>query len=163
MSMQELDKPDMTNHTSPIDWNRKARDLQSIRDTIERHRYSTDGPRKVQALRFAFVIAVAGTTVSSFLRSSEGVAASFLAGGTAYWLVTLLSSLPKTWTELLDLKLASYEPTDIDAYRELQAKSRANYLGSNDLRTWQELEASALRSAAALDGPRTSAFLSKQI
>lgn len=163
MSMQELDTTVMTSTTSHTDWNRKTKDLESIRDTIERYRYSTVGPRKVQAMRVTFMILVVGSTISFCLRSAEGFAATCIAGVIAYWLVSFLGTRPRTWTELLDSKLASYEPIHVDAYRELQAKSRTNYLDANDLREWLELEAAALRNAAGLDGTKASAFLSKQV
>jgi hypothetical protein len=163
MSMQKFEARDMTSTTSDENRNMKAKHLESIRAAMERRRYRQLGPRKAQATRVAFLILAVGSTISAFFRSVEVLTVTGIAGGIAYWLVPWFSAQPRTWTELLDSKLASYEPVDVDAYRALQAKSRENYLDYDDLLLWLERERLALRNAAGGDEPNPSAFLNKQI
>ncbi|MDP9912309.1 hypothetical protein J2W27_004435 [Variovorax boronicumulans] len=160
----------------PPDWHAKLRQLQRIDWRRRQRRFCSVGPRTSKA---AFVSVIAFLGVLAVSRSLEWlgwvpVVTAFdmrwsglvsVAGGTmAYVLVQLLSSAPKTWSALLDVDLAAYEPVDRDAYRYLQDRTRSTgYFEHAAIAAWLRDERDAVEMAAGWRKPRNSAFLNKKV
>jgi len=81
--------------------------------------------------------------------------------GAALWIV-LTSKLPNSWSGVLINALAEYDPLDVQAYRDLQHRTRVT--GSLDymyLAEWCHRERAALEDAARLRSPRAACLTRK--
>ncbi|MDP9877694.1 hypothetical protein J2W25_001999 [Variovorax boronicumulans] len=158
------------------DWHAKLRQLQRIDWRRRQRMFSSVGPRTSKA---ALVSVAAFLGVLAVSRSLEWlgwvpVATAFdmrlsglisVAGGAiAYVLVQLWSVAPKTWSALLDVDLAAYEPVDRQAYRNLQERTRTSgYFEHAAIAAWLRDERDAVEMAAGWRKPRNSAFLNKKV
>ncbi|MNV55853.1 hypothetical protein D3C71_1481040 [compost metagenome] len=158
------------------DWHTKLRQLQRIDWRRRQRRFSSVGPRTSKAtvasmMAFLGVLAVSRAlewigwvpVVTIFDMRWSGLL-SIAGGAAAYVLVQLWSSAPKTWSALLDVDLATYEPVDRDAYRYLQDRTRSTgYFEHAAIALWLRDERDAVEMAAGWRKPRNSAFLNKKV
>lgn len=73
------------------------------------------------------------------------------------------STQPRTWCEVLDRELASYDPVDKDSYRDLQQKIRAlGFFDAGTLMDWCQRESDAVVRVLEADQPKTT-FRDKRV
>lgn len=108
------------------------------------------------------------TLVSIAILSITGVHAVYTlcAAFVIFLLVTWRSSLPLTFTEILDSALADYEPLDVHAFRELQQTTQIKRarLCPLDVADWHAVELAALDQADGVKRKNgASRFLDKEL
>lgn len=79
-----------------------------------------------------------------------------------YALIQWFSSLPRSWTERIGNLLSSYEPVDIDAYRQLQDQTVTFDLETHYLEEWIRKERKAIDDAIGSSHKQLK-FLSKKL
>jgi len=162
--------------STPPDWHEKLQQLQRIDWRRRQRRFSSVGPRTSKATGFSVLVFI------TLLASSRGLEwlgllpsavvfdmrwsglVSIAGGAVAYALMQTFSSTPKTWSALLDVDLAIYEPVDLDAYRLLQDRTRATgYFEHVAIAEWLRDERDAVKTGAGWRKPRNSAFLNRKV
>lgn len=148
--------------TPPEDTSTRRKQLRGI-EVAGRHMFhnggASMGPRALQAVGLAFVAAIIGAFFFGIGMMVALTAATYLA--TMY-----LSKSAPSWGDLLDRRLAGYDPLDKAAYRTLQAATEdARRLESWHFYTWLDYEHSALDAADGIKKVPTekSLFLRKKL
>ncbi|EFH6694732.1 hypothetical protein GNY16_20290 [Escherichia coli] len=148
--------------TPPEDTSTRRKQLRGI-EVAGRHMFhnggASMGPRALQAVGLAFVAAIIGAFFFGVGMMVALTAATYLA--TMY-----LSKSAPSWGDLIDRRLAGYDPLDKSAYRTLQAATEdARRLEPWHFYTWLECEHSALDAADGIKKVPTerSWFLRKKL
>lgn len=156
----------------------KFQQLRTIDIAMLRSGQSINGPRFGRATMAGAAVCVALLGLS-YLVENSGLApwatlppdvrhALFwlpyaLGFGVFLW-VNVKSSYPRTWVDLIDAKLAGYEPVDREAYRRLQQRTRdAGFLDYHEVREWVLMERHAVEIASGRLTPSRETFLRKKV
>lgn len=165
---------------APESWRKKLRQLHHIEAILYRRQKSKSGPRASRAMLAAgatcvgmlaaiFGLEHAGMPVSAIpwklARQAVALAPYFVAFG-IFLLVLARSSVPKTWTGLLDQLLVQYNPLDKEAYRRLQQHTRErDHLDTDQVVEWIQAEREAVKASAGWNKPEKydGSFVNKKI
>jgi hypothetical protein len=153
------------------DWTAKLRHLAKIENVLRHRHYSKLGPK----LGFSIVIAVTAFictwSVIEFFKRYGEAEISGTVGLVAAWLICVIagmtsyrfSSLPKTYTDMLDELLTDYNPCSVSAYKALQANVVASGgIYSEPVREWLDNERYAISQAARIK-PVSNRFTNRKI
>lgn len=131
---------------------KKRRQLRKIGNTWQNQKIRTQGPRGLQAILLGalavLVVYLVSFLLRDFLHFSLARDVEFVVAAVVFFAVRYValkrSTLPRTYTELLDNQLSAYDPVDVAAYRAFQDQVRNGGFNEDNVHYWLAQEYHAL-------------------
>ncbi len=120
----------------------KRRQLSAIENAVVSLNHGRMSPRSVAA-----IVAGGAATLVAGPVFQLGLTVAFGTGAATVVLAYVFSKFPKSWAEVVDKRLANYEPVDHEAYAKLHVRTKA--YGGLELRAmfeWLDSENAAVQT-----------------